>query len=228
MTGSTSAIARKAPVVRGHVAPAEENLPFARHRALDLLLARHPRRRSFGRNTMPTPYWPMAGSEALRSACLAQETVNSWIRMAPSPCSGSAPVAPRWDRFRRIDNACVMIAWRFWPLMWAMKPRPHASRSCAGSYRPCRDGGQHGDPSEVSCTMTSPDRRGIPAGFVAPAGGLPESGRNLCRLAAMLQCDKAPGIARGGARNSFRLAGNWLAKTLAPGPILGFNLKRMG
>ena len=90
---------------------------------------------SFGRNTMPTPYWPIAGSV---SPCAPhtrrRKRSGSWIRMpAPSPCSGSAPVAPRCERFLRIDSACVTIAWRFWPLMWAMKPRPQASCSFAGS-----------------------------------------------------------------------------------------------
>src|SRR5437763_1026613 len=59
---------------------------------------------------------------------------------APSPCSESAPVAPRWVRFFRICSACVTIAWLFWPLIWAMKPNPHASCSLAGSYRPCGPG----------------------------------------------------------------------------------------
>ena len=47
---------------------------------------------------MPTPYWPIAGSvSAVLAAGAAQKTSGSWIRMpAPSPCNGSAPVAPRW------------------------------------------------------------------------------------------------------------------------------------
>ena len=70
---------------------------------------------SFGRNTMPTPYWPMAGSvRPCAPHALRRNRSGSWIRMpAPSPCSGSAPVAPRCERLRRIDNACVMMAWRF-------------------------------------------------------------------------------------------------------------------
>ena len=90
---------------------------------------------SFGRNTMPTPYWPIAGSvRPCAPQTLRRNASGSWIRMpAPSPCSGSAPVAPRCVRFLRIDSACVTIAWLFWPLMWAMKPSPQASCSFAGS-----------------------------------------------------------------------------------------------
>ena len=63
---------------------------------------------------MPTPYWPIAGSvRPCAPQARRRNASGSWIRMpAPSPCSGSAPVAPRWVRFLRIDSPCVMIAWR--------------------------------------------------------------------------------------------------------------------
>ena len=56
---------------------------------------------------MPTPYWPIAGSvmPSLPQA-RRRNASGSWIRMpAPSPCSGSAPVAPRCVRFSRISQA---------------------------------------------------------------------------------------------------------------------------
>ena len=62
---------------------------------------------------MPTPYWPSAGSvmPSLPQA-RRRNASGSWIRMpAPSPCSGSAPVAPRCVRFSRIFRPCVTIAW---------------------------------------------------------------------------------------------------------------------
>ena len=91
---------------------------------------------SCGRKTMPTPYWPSAGSVMPSSPQARRRNASGiWIRMpAPSPCSGSAPVAPRCVRFSRIASALrddrrgVLR-----PLMWAMKPRPQASCSCAGS-----------------------------------------------------------------------------------------------
>ena len=104
---------------------------------------------SCGRNTMPTPYWPIAGSvmPSLPQA-RRRNASGSWIRMpAPSPCSGSAPVAPRCVRFSRIRRPCVTIAWLLRPLMLAMKPRPQASCSFArvvqalGDGRPGRAGG---------------------------------------------------------------------------------------
>ena len=83
-----------------------------------------------------------------------------WIQ--PSPCNGSAPVAPRCVRLTRILSPCSMIAWLLRPLMWAMKPSPHASCSFAGSYSPCARGGHCGSgrkrASEPCPTLTSPTR----------------------------------------------------------------------
>ena len=91
-----------------HVAPAEQHLALGDDRALDLLLARHARcrlarqehhaRRRIGRP--PGSVMPSLPHARRRKAS------GSWIRMpAPSPCSGSAPVAPRCDRLLRIVEA---------------------------------------------------------------------------------------------------------------------------
>jgi hypothetical protein len=125
----------KAAVRRRHVAPAEQDLAFARHRPLDLLLAGHPRCRLFRQEHHANAVLAdRRERKTLRAARLAEKAVGQLDQdPAPSPCSGSAPVAPRCERFRRICNACVMMAWRFSPLMCAMKPKPHASCSFAGS-----------------------------------------------------------------------------------------------
>ena len=67
----------KPAVVRRHVAPAEQNLAFARHRALDLLLARHPGGRLLRQEHHADAVLADRGQrEALRAACLAQEPVR--------------------------------------------------------------------------------------------------------------------------------------------------------
>ena len=54
-----------------------------------------------------------AGSVSpLRPQTLRRNASGNWIMMpAPSPCRGSAPVAPRCVRLRRIESAWVTIAW---------------------------------------------------------------------------------------------------------------------
>ncbi len=80
---------------------------------------------------MPTPYSPASGSSIpIPAHSRLRKRWGIWIRMpAPSPCSGSAPVAPRWVRFSRIRRPWVTIWWLFWSLIWAMNPSPHASCS---------------------------------------------------------------------------------------------------
>ena len=148
ITGSTSFVRTDRPAVVGrHVAPAEQHLAFACDRALDLLLAGHARRGFLRQEHHAHAVLAEAGSviPGLPQA-RRRKASGIWIRMpAPSPCSGSAPVAPRWVRFLRICSPCVTIAWLFLPLMCAMKPRPQASCSFAGSYRPWRAGGHGGN-----------------------------------------------------------------------------------
>ncbi len=59
---------------------------------------------------------------------------------APSPESGSEPVAPRCSRLRRTVSACSTSAWLASPVRVATKPTPQASCSLRGSYIPCAAG----------------------------------------------------------------------------------------
>ncbi|MBK7742911.1 MAG: hypothetical protein IPI40_04150 [Betaproteobacteria bacterium] len=68
---------RQAAVVRRHVAPAEQDLPFAGDRALDLLLAGHPRRRLLRQEDHAHAVLPDGGKgETLPPAGAAQERVR--------------------------------------------------------------------------------------------------------------------------------------------------------
>ena len=98
---------------------------------------------SCGRNTMPTPYWPAAGSLIPCFANSSRKRASGICSNipAPSPASGSAPTAPRWVRFLRICKPCSTMACDFAPLMCATKPTPQASCSLAGSYNPWAQGG---------------------------------------------------------------------------------------
>ena len=90
---------------------------------------------SCGRNTMPTPYWPTAGSVM---PCLPHASRRNG-RAAGSGCRRRRLAADRRPSRRGASGSrgscrpCVTIACAFAPLMWAMKPRPHASCSFAGS-----------------------------------------------------------------------------------------------
>src|SRR5690606_20726465 len=59
---------------------------------------------------------------------------------APSPESGSDPVAPRCSRLRRTVRACSTRVWDASPVRVATKPTPQASCSSRGSYIPCAAG----------------------------------------------------------------------------------------
>ena len=66
---------------------------------------------------------------------------GTWERMpAPSPESGSEPVAPRCSRLRSTVSACSTSAWLASPVRVATKPTPQASCSLRGSYIPCAAG----------------------------------------------------------------------------------------
>ena len=85
--------------------------------------------------------------------------------------------------------------------MWAMKPRPQASCSFAGSYSPCRAGGQVRVILSLSVHVDLA-RYGplAPPRPHAAERGLQRGGRNLSILAAMLHCgNRPPDLA---ARNS--------------------------
>src|SRR3954454_22185647 len=59
---------------------------------------------------------------------------------APSPESGSAPVAPRCSRLRSAVMAFMTISWLATPVRVATKATPHASCSWSPSYSPCGGG----------------------------------------------------------------------------------------
>ena len=65
---------------------------------------------STGRNARPTAYWPGGGRMSPSSP--RRKRSGTWTRMpAPSPVSGSAPVAPRWSRLVSAVSA-VSTSWR--------------------------------------------------------------------------------------------------------------------
>ena len=65
---------------------------------------------SAGRKAMPTAYAPASGSS--KPATSRKKASGIWVRMpAPSPESGSAPVAPRCSRLRRTVSACSTSSW---------------------------------------------------------------------------------------------------------------------
>ena len=67
-----------------------------------------------GRKATPTPYAPASGS--VSRVLSARNSWGTWRRIpAPSPLSGSAPVAPRWPRLTRarigeLDDVVIALA----------------------------------------------------------------------------------------------------------------------
>ena len=92
--------------------------------ALDLVLARHARGRLLRQEHHADAVLADRGQRDAELAAGARKNASGiWIRMpAPSPCSGSAPVAPRCVRLLRICRPCATIAWLLRPLMCATKP----------------------------------------------------------------------------------------------------------
>lgn len=91
---------------------------------------------------MPTPYSPGSGRVNPQEAhSRSKNACGIWIRSpAPSPVTGSLPLAPRCCRLTRIWIPFRIMSCDGTPLMLAMNPRPQASRSNAGSYSPCFSG----------------------------------------------------------------------------------------
>lgn len=90
---------------------------------------------SAGRKAMPTAQ-PASGSS--NPATSRRNASGTWDRIpAPSPESGSDPVAPRCSRFRNTVRACSTSVWLASPVRLATKPTPQASCSLRGSYMPC-------------------------------------------------------------------------------------------
>ena len=107
---------------------------------------------SSGRYAMPTAYAPAGGRSASRTA--RKKASGTWVRMpAPSPTSGSAPVAPRWSRLRRASRACTTMSWPAVPRIVATMATPQASCSCSRRYRPVSAGW-----AEKRATVTSHHR----------------------------------------------------------------------
>ena len=79
---------------------------------------------------------------------------GTWVRMpAPSPTSGSAPVAPRWSRLRSASRAWTTMSWPAVPRIVATRATPQASCSCSRRYRPVSAGW-----AEKRATVTSHHR----------------------------------------------------------------------
>ncbi len=94
---------------------------------------------SAGRKAMPTAYAPASGRS--NPATSRKKASGTWERMpAPSPESGSEPVAPRCSRLRSTVSAWSTRVWDASPVRVATKPTPHASCSLRGSYIPCAAG----------------------------------------------------------------------------------------
>lgn len=94
---------------------------------------------SSGRKAIPTAYEPASGSS--NSATSRKKVSGTCERIpAPSPESGSEPVAPRCSRLRSTVSACSTSAWLASPVRVATKPTPQASCSLRGSYIPCAAG----------------------------------------------------------------------------------------
>ncbi len=193
---------------------------------------------SFGRNTMPTPYWPIAGSV---SPCAPhtrrRKRSGSWIRMpAPSPCSGSAPggAAVREvleDRQRLRDDRVALLpldvrdeAQAAGVVLIRRIVKTLAYRRLVPLSR------------DRSFTMTSRLQRGGAVRCTNRGVRLRESGfwgESLIHIAAMLHCGKACGpgvgaVARCVQQPSAARRRPVRSKRLAPIAFLGFNLKKMG
>ena len=64
---------------------------------------------SVGRKAMPAAYAP--GSGSVKSTTCRNRVSGIWVRMpAPSPVSGSLPLAPRWSRLHSATRALVTIS----------------------------------------------------------------------------------------------------------------------
>src|SRR6185436_6937575 len=90
---------------------------------------------SAGRNTIPTPYCPAAGSST-RSAFTSRRKNASGICTripAPSPVFGSQPQAPRCVRFWRTVRPFCTISCEGSPFTFTTNPTPQASCSMRGS-----------------------------------------------------------------------------------------------
>ena len=234
MTGSTSFVrSRQAAVVGRHVAPAEQDLAFARDRALDLLLAGHPRRR-------------LLRQEHHADAVLADRRQRDALRCR----------RPAQERVGQLDQDAGAVA------LQRVGAGRAAVREVLEDRRALRDDRvallalDVGDEAQAArvvlvrgVVQTLARRRLIPRSLgtflhddltaAKMASGRRESrrrprlsrysGRNLFRLAAMLQCGKAPRTRqwRGGATASARRPIR-PSKRLAPGAFLGFNLNKMG
>ena len=95
---------------------------------------------SDGRNAIPTAYAPTSGS--VIPAVARRNASGICTRMpAPSPVSGSAPVAPRCSMLHSAPSAVETMPWLARPLMSTTNDTPQASCSNRGSYRP-RAGGR--------------------------------------------------------------------------------------
>ena len=127
--------ARSPPDGRGvvwDVAPAEQREPFLGGRHVPACRCRCVVGRRFGARTPYRRRTHPKGADRCRVTGLRRGNRASGrsIRMpAPSPVSGSAPIAPRCSRFSRISMAWSTMVWLGSPLRLATTPTPQASCS---------------------------------------------------------------------------------------------------
>ena len=159
----------------GHVAPGEDPQALLGGDVLDAGLgdARARRRRRAGRPCRRRRRPPAAGRHP---STARKKASGTWVRMpAPSPTSGSAPVAPRWSRLRSASRAWSTMSWPAVPRIVATMATPQASCSCSRRYRPVSAGW-----AEKRATVTSHHR---PRGRSAAEGDRARQGQARTALA---------------------------------------------
>ncbi len=116
-----------------------------------------------GRNAVPTAYACGCGSS--KSTTSRKNASGRPSRMpAPSPESGSAPVAPRCSRLRSAVIALATMSWLASPVRVATNATPQASCSWSPSYSPWGAGNAcMGHPSRRRGTRTGPPGEAVRA-----------------------------------------------------------------
>ena len=162
-------------LVAGDVPPAEHAQALQRGDPLHVLAglvraARVAPSGPGGRKASPAAYEPAGGSAKPQTA--RNSSSGIWVRMpAPSPVSGSAPLAPRWSRLRSTVSAWATVLCTRRPDRSATMPTPQASCSLAGSYNPaaaCGAAGRERGGREESSAMAAAEAAG--AGTVDVSG----------------------------------------------------------
>jgi hypothetical protein len=126
------------PVVGGHVAPAEEALPFLLDALLDDLLAVPARVGVMGQKNNAHAVLLGRGRRTPRAPISRRKKASGSLQQDARAVAGFG-VAAAGAPMTRLSSTCKPISTIRWdrsPLMWATKPTPHASCSKSGLYRP--------------------------------------------------------------------------------------------